>query len=196
MTEGGATTTYTYDDWGRTISKADGTHSATYGFAFLGSAAVPAARLRSRESLSARPRRIRATNLLPNKHHMSAASAAGYGGTPPRNDADRTWYRWDAGWNVIGEYAAGTDTGTTWDVGALARWYQGKTAHADGDPDSTAYNYYAHDHLGSPRTTYSQSQAVLARIEFTPYGSPMTTTGQDIDLGYTGHKWERPKFST
>ena len=27
MTEGGVTTTYTYDDWGRTISKSDGTHS-------------------------------------------------------------------------------------------------------------------------------------------------------------------------
>lgn len=86
-------------------------------------------------------------------------------------DADNTWYRWDAGWNMIGEYAAGTDTGTTFDIGALTRWYQGKAAHADGDPDSTAYNYYAHDHLGSPRTTYSQGQAVMARIASTLTGS-------------------------
>ena len=30
MTEGRVTTTYTYDDWGRTISKADGTHSVPH----------------------------------------------------------------------------------------------------------------------------------------------------------------------
>jgi hypothetical protein len=34
MTEGGATTTYTYDDWGRTVSKSDGTHAAADGWRF------------------------------------------------------------------------------------------------------------------------------------------------------------------
>ncbi|MFM1921734.1 MAG: hypothetical protein RLZZ303_3368 [Candidatus Hydrogenedentota bacterium] len=82
MTEGGVTTTYTYDDWGRTISKADGTHSATHGWRSSGSAAVSAARPHRRDSIRSRPRSIRATNVLPDKHHMGTASAAGYCGTP------------------------------------------------------------------------------------------------------------------
>ncbi|MFM1921732.1 MAG: hypothetical protein RLZZ303_3366, partial [Candidatus Hydrogenedentota bacterium] len=51
ITEGGVMTTYPHDDGGRTISKADGAHSATYGWRSSGSAAVPAARPGSRESL-------------------------------------------------------------------------------------------------------------------------------------------------
>lgn len=35
MTNGGTTTTYTYDDWGRTISKSDGPHVATYDWRSL-----------------------------------------------------------------------------------------------------------------------------------------------------------------
>ncbi|MFM1918558.1 MAG: hypothetical protein RLZZ303_192 [Candidatus Hydrogenedentota bacterium] len=177
MTEGGVTTTYTYDDWGRTISKADGTHSATYGWRFGDKLRTYASTFPGEADVN-----FQYDGLGKRRMKLTNPSAP--------TDADRTWYRWDAGWNVIGEFAAGTDTGTTWDVGALTRWYQGKAAHADGDPDSTAYNYYAHDHLGSPRTTYSQGQAVVARIEFTPYGTPLTTAGQDMDLGFTGHKWD------
>ncbi|MBI1319877.1 MAG: hypothetical protein GC168_13185 [Candidatus Hydrogenedens sp.] len=177
MTVGGVSTTYTYDDWGRTISKADGTHTATYTWLFG-------------DKLKAY------TSDFPGE----ADVAYNYDGLGKRRnrlnnpngaftDADLTWYRWDAAWNLIGEYESGDYT--VWDVGALEKWYQGKAAHVDGsNPASGAYNYYAHDHLGSPRGIYSQTQAVIATQEYTPYGTQYATAGPVQSIGFTGHMWD------
>jgi RHS repeat-associated protein len=175
---GAITTTYTYDDWGRTISKADGTHSARYIW-FAGD------KLKQYES----------------DFPSEADVAFQYDGLGKRrlklvnisapSDADYTWYRWDAGWNMIGEYAAGTDAGTTWDVGALERWYQGKAAHADGDPDTAAHNYNLRDHIGTVRTVYSQSQTLLARFEALPFGTSNFSTGLGLNFGFSGMQWDQ-----
>lgn len=178
MTEGGTTTTYTYDDCGRTISKTDGTYSATYLWLFGDKLKQYATDLPGEGDVA-----FNYDGLGKRRNKLNHVNGV-------YSDADWTWYRWDADWNMIGEYAAGTDTGTEWDAGALTRWYQGKAAHADGDPDSTAYNYYLRDHLGSPRATYNQSKAAIARLDFSAYGSPLTTAGVGMDVGYTGHKWD------
>jgi len=47
-------------------------------------------------------------------------------------DGDFTWYRYGAGFDRIGRYAAGTDTGTVWDIGAATRTYVGAAAYIDG----------------------------------------------------------------
>lgn len=178
MTEGSVTTTYTYDDWGRTLSKTDGTYSATYTWLFGDKLKQYATDFPGEGDVA-----FNYDGLGKRRNKLNHVNGV-------YSDADWTWYRWDAGWNMIGEYAAGTDTGTEWDAGALTRWYQGKAAHADGDPDSTAYNYYLHDHLRSPRATYNQSKAAVARLDFSTYGSPLTTAGLGMDVGYTGHKWD------
>jgi YD repeat-containing protein len=85
---GAITTTYTYDANGRTISKADGTHSARYIW-FAGD------KLKQYES----------------DFPGEAGVAYNYDGLGKRRvklvnisaptDADYTWYRWDAGWNMM-----------------------------------------------------------------------------------------------
>jgi RHS repeat-associated protein len=179
---GAITTTYTYDQHGRTISKADGTHSARYIW-FAGD------KLKQYESDfpgegdvaynydALGKRRVKLVNL-------SAPT-----------DADYTWYRWDAGWNMVGEYAAGSDTSTEWDVGALERWYgvgpgsdRGRVlVHADGDPDIFPYNYYFHDHQDTPQVISDGAQMVTGRQQLLPYGGPILNAGLSIYVGYTGH---------
>jgi RHS repeat-associated protein len=178
-------TTYTYDAWGRTITKTDGTHTATYLWAFGDKLKQYNSTFPGEEDVAY------------NYDGMGKRRVKVFNPSAP-TDADHVWYRWDAGWNMIGEYAAGTNALTTWDIGALTRHYttqpggaKGQAlAHADGDPDSAAYNYYATDHLGSPRTTYSQAKAVVAKQAFSPYGMPILSAGQRMDVGYTGHKWD------
>jgi RHS repeat-associated protein len=183
---GAITTTYTYDQHGRTISKADGTHSARYIW-FAGD------KLKQYES----------------NFPGEAGVAFNYDGFGKRRlklvnisaptDADYSWYRWDAGWNMIGEYAAGSNTGTTWDVGALTRHYTVQPgsqrgtviAHADGDPDTAAYSHYFHDHLGTPQVIRNGSKVLTARQQTSPYGLPMVSAGLLVDVGYTGHKWDQ-----
>jgi RHS repeat-associated protein len=183
---GAITTTYTYDQHGRTISKADGTHSARYIW-FAGDklkqyeSDFPGEEDVAYQYDGLGKRRLKLVNL-------SAPT-----------DADYTWYRWDSGWNMIGEYAAGSNTGTTWDVGALTRHYTVQPgsqrgtviAHADGDPDTAAYSHYFHDHLGTPQTIRDASKALTARQQTSPYGVPMLSAGIPVDVGYTGHKWDQ-----
>jgi RHS repeat-associated protein len=175
---GAITTTYTYDEWGRTISKADGTHTATYYWRFGDKLKQYDTTFPGESSVAFQ------YDGLGKRRLKLQLPSGGY------TDADFTWYRWDAGWNMIGEYAAGGNTGTEWDVGALGRWYQGKVAHADGEPDIAAHNYYSHDQLGTPRSIYSQSKVVVARQETSPYGVPIRIAGLAMDVGFTGHKWD------
>jgi len=183
-TTGGVTTAYTYDGWGRTISKTDGTHDATYTWRFGDKLRVYTTDFPGESSTGYNydglgKRRVRVQNV-----------------DTAYTDAEVTYYRWDAAWNLIGEYES--DDFTAWDVGALEKHYTflpsskgTQLSHVDGSaPASGAYNYYAHDHLGSPRGVYSQAQAVVATQEFTPYGSHYATTGPSQTVGFTGHHWD------
>jgi RHS repeat-associated protein len=101
-----------------------------------------------------------------------------------------TGYNWDARWNVINEEDGSGD---------LARSYfhhpqlptRATLAHVDGtSPATGAYNYYAHDHLGSTRALYNQSKALIAQYAYTPYGQDYASHGTSSSTHrFTGHDW-------
>jgi RHS repeat-associated protein len=183
-TTGGVTTAYTYDGWGRTISKTDGTHDATYTWRFGNKLRVYTSDFPGEADVA-----YNYDGLGRRRNRLNNPNGA-------YTDADLTWYRWDTEWNQIGEYES--DDYATWDVGDLEKHYTflpsskgTQLSHVDGSaPASGAYNYYAHDHLDSPRSVYSQAQAVVATQEFTPYGSHYATTGPSQTVGFTAHLWD------
>jgi RHS repeat-associated protein len=183
---GAITTTYTYDQHGRTISKDDGIHSARYIW-FAGD------KLKQYESDFPGESDVAFQYDGLGKRRVKQKIPPG-GST----SADFTWYRWDAGWNMVGEYAVGADAGTTWDVGALTRHYTVQPgsqrgtviAHTDGDPDTAAYSHYFHDHLGTPQVIRNASKVLTARQQTSAYGVPMVSAGLPVDVGYTGHEWD------
>jgi RHS repeat-associated protein len=176
-TTGGVTTAYTYDGWGRTISKTDGTHDAAYTWRFGDKLRVYTSDFPGEADVA-----YNYDGLGNRRNRLNNPNGA-------YTDADLTWYRWGTEWNLIGEYES--DDYATWDVGDLKHWYLGKAAQVNGSsPAIGDYRYYTTDHLGSPRAVYSQAQAVIATQEFTPFGSYHTTSGIDQTIGFTGHQWD------
>jgi RHS repeat-associated protein len=109
---------------------------------------------------------------------------------------DETHYwRWDAGYSVVAEYK---DQTPDWDVGALQRFFVpfGHTALAEATPgagDSVAngtYTYLAHDHLGTSRKGYNQSQTEVHSNEHLPFGQRFSTTGTVPYHEWTGKPWD------
>ncbi len=103
-----------------------------------------------------------------------------------------TWYRWDTGWNVIGEYA--DDSGSFWDVGGLEKTFvmRGMIPLADiagSNPSTGAYRYYAHDHLGSTRSLFDASKDLVSTVGYTPYGT-QTLTGEAVPFTFTSKPYE------
>ena len=91
----------------------------------------------------------------------------------------RAWTVWDAGWNVLAEYA---DTGDFWDIGTMQTSYShhgmsvlGETPGSD--PSSGTYRCYLHDHLGSTRALYDDDKVILASVEHLPYGAFLSNAG-------------------
>ena len=104
-------------------------------------------------------------------------------GTPPM-----TWWRYDAGWNMIAEY---TDPNADWVIENQTSTYVPGLAEIMGaDPATGAYRYYYGDNLGSNRRMRNQSKASLANYEYDPYGSLYNGAGLPLKRGYTGHTWD------
>ncbi len=106
-----------------------------------------------------------------------------------------TCYRWDAGWNVLGEYDQGTDASTYFDLGArnktLVHHGMATLAEIDGaNPSTGTTRYYAHDHLGSARALYSSAKAELGTLEFDPYGDTYASTGTQPAYSFTGKPYD------
>ena len=97
-----------------------------------------------------------------------------------------TWWRW-AGMSVLAEYAgAGGMT-----IGARSETYVPGLAQIPGsNPSTGAYQYLLADHLGSVREVQDQSQDVLARYAYTPYGEVAHAAGLSMRQGYTGHFYD------
>ena len=106
-----------------------------------------------------------------------------------------TCYRWDAGWNVLGEYDQGTDASTYFDLGArnktLAHRGMATLAEIDGaNPSTGTTRYYAHDHLGSARALYSSAKAELGTLEYNPYGDTYASSGTQPAYSFTGKPYD------
>ena len=178
MTTDGMATTYTYDNWGRTITKAQGAYLAEYAYRY-------GDKLKSVDTTI--PGETDVTYLY------DGFGKRRYKGVDPDGANDITWYRWGTGWNVLAEYA--NDAGAFWDIGAreMSYSYLGMTPLAQvstANPSTGTYQYYTHDHLGSTRNLWDGSKDILSAIEHLPYGAFHTTAGGNPTYTFTGKPWE------
>jgi RHS repeat-associated protein len=173
---GAITTAYTYDEWGRTISKSDGTHSATYYWRFGDKLKQYDTTFPGESSVAFQ------YDGLGKRRLKLQLPSGGYA------DADFTWYRWDAGWNMIGEYAAGSDLATTWDVGLPMLTYI-TSKHSGGGTFLLGLNslislYPAIDRLGTARAILNNSQERVSIFEYKPFGSKYLSVSVSDSTSY------------
>ncbi len=172
MATGGVNTVFTYDAWGRTVTKTQGGYQAKYNYSF-------GDKLKD------------ITSNFPNE---AATVYYNYDGLGKRRNktldlATVTWWRWDIGWNVIQEY---TDPDGDWDIENLAATFVPGLAEIPGsNPSTGSYRYYMGDHLGSVRTLRDQNKAAIASYEFMPYGETYRQSGRELYRGFTGHMLEK-----
>ena len=184
MTAAGVDTNMTYDDWGRLVTKTQGAYTAAYlwryGDKLKGVTTNFPGETTTAYLLDALgKRRVRIVQPDPNNSATWVVTA----------------YRWDAGWNVIGEYGQGTDSTSNWDIGArnktLVHRGMATLAEIDGaNPSTGATRYYAHDHLGSARALYSSAKAEVGTLEFNPYGDTYASTGTQPAYSFTGKSYD------
>ena len=123
-----------------------------------------------------------------------------YGGDQKRRSwvdaASETWYNWGIDWSVVSE-----EDDADGSSGALSRTYVNDPtvwtgvgqvlAQIDGSSPATGTAaYYGKDHIGSTRTLYSAAKAELATVEFTPYGTVLTSSGTLPSRLFTGQYWD------
>jgi RHS repeat-associated protein len=163
MTDIGGAITFTYDDWGRTVSKYRGSLGAAYAYKYGGKLSKVTSTMYDEGTVEYNYR-------ADGKRHTRTAGIL-------------TWtFEWGAGWNVVSEMLGS----------GLSRTYIGGMAHVDGtSPSSGAYSYYMHDNLGSTRALYDQSKVLTDSFEYDPYGGAyLTSNGSLVDHLYTGHQWD------
>jgi len=146
------TTAFTYDLWGRTISKVRGGYSAYYEWRF-------GDKLKNYNTNFPGE-----TDAAYNYDGLGRRRVKLLNYTGSYTEADATWYRYGAGWDATGEYAsADVDN---WVPGAAERTYVGQGAYIDGaTPSSGTYTYLTHDHLGSVRGGWSAGKDSALRVE-------------------------------
>jgi len=172
MATGGTNTTFTYDDWGRTITKAMSGHRGAYYWRF-------GDKLKSY------------TTDFPDETTVYY----NYDGLGKRRNRCEnpqsgpvTWWRWDLGYNVIDEY---TDSDVDWDIEGLTKTYiPGMAEIVGSNPATGAYRYYSGDHLGSVRRMRDGNKTSIATYEYDPYGGQYAFSGLALNQGFTGHTWE------
>ena len=176
MVEGRELTAYTYDDWGRTVTKSRAvdpstTHVASYSYGY-------GDKLRNY------------TTNFPGESSL----AYNYDGLGKRRNklvggTDATWWRW-AGWSIVSDYDGGT-VQTDWDPGTRQLGYIPGLAQFTGDSGAGYdYAFYLQDHLGSTRGILDESKAVLAKYSYLPYGQLNIGGGLPLNVGFTGHHWD------
>ena len=137
MADYNGTTTFTYDDWGRTTLRTRGSNTTTYGWGH-------------------NHKIVSVDSTFPDEGNVDYK----YGGDGLRRERDEedgtdiTWYNW-SGYNVTNEEADGAGLGD----GALTRTYVGGLGDIAGsNPATGTARYYIHDHLGSTRGVFNASK--------------------------------------
>lgn len=159
------TTTYTYDAWGRLLTRTAGTASASYAY---------------------RGDKLKqVTSTFPNEDSV----AMNYDGLGRRRNrmangvTPITWWRYGLGWDTVAEY---TDNDTDWAVEGFSKFnvmtdfmhpLAEATVASGQPPANAAYSYLALDHLSSTRGVFSQTKTQTGTMEFLPYGARHTATG-------------------
>ena len=186
MSDGSATTNFTYDDWGRQTAKTEGTYSAAYAYHY-------GSKMKS------------VTSDFPSEGNVTYE----YGADGKRRErvsgAEYTWYNWDIGFTVVSEED---------NVGALTKSYVnqggGVTRPSVGslsanvpivqapvgvlvaevlgsNPATGTARYYTQDYLTSTRSAYDAAKSLIGEIEYTPYGEDYANTlPTNLTHRYTG----------
>jgi len=184
MSTAGVDTNMTYDDWGRLITKAQGAYTATYLWRYGGKLKGVTTNFPGETTTQ-----YLFDGLGKRRHKIVQPD--------PGNSA--TWvdtaYRWDAGWNILGEYDQGSDASTWFDLGArnktLVHAGMMTLAEIDGaNPSTGTTRYYAHDDLGSARALYSSAKAELGTTEYNPYGDTYASSGTQPAYSFTGKPYD------
>jgi RHS repeat-associated protein len=178
QTADGTATNFSYDAWGRLISKWQGDGLTTYAdyewrygsYLKRVDTTFPGEETVAYQVDSLGKRRLKALE-------------------PDSYDPDNwTWYRW-SGMSVVSEYAGATGSSTI--IGTRERSYVGGLAQVEGaNPSTGTYQYMTHDHLGSVRGLYDGSKGALGAYDYLPYGTPQTVSGLPLNKGFTGHQWD------
>jgi len=169
--DGSATVTFTYDDWGRTVSKYTANDSTDYEYRY-------GAKLYS------------VTSAFPDEGTVTY----NYGGDGKRRSrtygSTVTFYLWDAGWNVINEMVS--NMGPPALTNTYVHGPMGIVAHVEGSSPSTGdYQCYFLDNLGSTRALYDDDTSNTSDYEYTPYGGMYAAAGSESTTRlYTGHDWD------
>ena len=167
-----ATTTFTYDDWGRTITKTQDSLNAVYKYRF-------GHKLKTVD-----------TDFPDEADTETLYDGLGKLRVVQVDSGDVTWMRWDTGWNLLGVYA--DDVGEFWDIGDVSAEMvhgPGGVLALDVVPSSNVYLHYYKDHLGSTRRTRLADRSSVSSYEYTPYGAIYHQSGDDYLFKYTGHIW-------
>jgi len=155
------TTSYTYDDWGRTSTRSLGSYTTDYAWRY-------GSFLEEFDS------------DFPGEGTVSYLTGGDGLRRQRTHGSDVTWYNW-SGYDVINEED---------DAGTLTRTYWGRNfAHSDGsNPATGTYAYYLRDHISSTRSLYDDSDALSAEYAYSPFGSLYAGTKLDDTTHlYTGH---------
>ncbi len=174
---GGASTSYSYDYWGRMLTKnqQSGAHTATYGYRYDSKLCTVTSSI---------PDESNVTNQYDGAGKLRSITT---GGATKK-------LRWDAGFHPINLEDANGNLTTTF-VHDPDREAAGSVlaAHVGSDPASGGtWAYLSQDHLGSTRHLRGQDRASLGTYEYTPYGDPYIATGMDLPQKFTGH-WQIPQ---
>jgi len=163
LTDPNGAQTYTFDAWGRMISKTRGGSAATYAYSY-GSMLTAV------------------TSNFPGE----GAVTYQYGADQKRRQRDDgtiTKYNWDGGWSEIEEENSG---------GTLTMTYvPGLAQLASSDPASGTASYYYSDNFGSGRSTRDSAKSSMGQYEFSPFGTVLSESGEDISSGFRGYRSDR-----
>jgi len=195
MTTDGVEMDFTYDDWGRMISRQMGGHTAAYippSRGDQGGCPFPQSRAHFAEHPPSPPQGGNVSDF-PDSYASEAMNYDGLGKLRNyQNDDGVTWFRWDRGWNMLGMYGG---TAGSWDVGDLFARFTWDPASMGGAP--LAHTYIAdpdivveseNDRLGSARRIReTDTLFALGQSELGPYGETYDATGTTPFFTYTGH---------
>jgi YD repeat-containing protein len=111
MSYGGGDTAFTYDDWGRMVTKSATGHEAIYKY-------------RYGDKLKEVTKLTQGADYFPGETGVQFM----YDGLGKRRfklpeGGDFTWFRWDAGFRLLGIYGEGSDPNSIYDVGDPAILY-------------------------------------------------------------------------
>ncbi len=156
-TTNSAVTTYSYDAWGRLLSRTQGAYTANYEWRF-------GDKLKT------------ITSSFPGE---AASVAYNYDGLGKRRNrttgTGMTWWRSGVEGKLLTKY---DDPNTDWAVEGFVESYIPNIASFKGSmPTTASIDYYAHDMALSTRASYNQNKAELSRIDYYPFGENIILSG-------------------